>query len=203
MTPTPNRHGLDALSGKRLEPSRRPLEQARSLPAEAFTAPAVYDREVERLFRKEWLCAGRVDQIPAAGDYLCLDLLDEKLVVVRGRDGEIRVLSRICRHRAAEVARGSGRADTFVCPYHAWAYHLDGRLAGAPLLDRIEGFDRKACRLPEFRCARLAVLRGRTPVHARGGHLAVQPVVDGADGPRLSGSNQGPLNTLPVCGRDR
>jgi len=112
----------------------------------------VYEREAERLFAREWLCAGRADQVPEAGDYFCLDLLDEKLVVVRGRDDEIRVLSRICRHRGAEVAQGSGRADTFVCPYHAWAYHLDGRLAGAPLLDRIEGFDRKACRLPEFRC---------------------------------------------------
>ena len=148
---TPNGHGLEALSPRRLEPSRRPLEQAYTLPAEAFTSSIVYEREVERLFAREWLCAGRVDQIPDAGDYFCLDLLGEKLVVVRGRDDEVRVLSRICRHRAAEVVTGSGNTSTFVCRYHAWAYQLDGRLAGAPLSERIDGFDTDSCRLPEIR----------------------------------------------------
>ena len=151
MNSTPNRGGLGALTHERLLPSRRPLGEARALPSEAFTSPAVYDRETDRLFAREWLCVGRGDQIPQPGDYFCLDLLDEKLVVVRGRDSEIRVLSRTCRHRGASVVEGAGNADTFVCPYHAWAYHLDGRLAGAPLSERIEGFDARSCRLPEIR----------------------------------------------------
>jgi len=122
------------------------------LPAEAFTSPAVYEREVARIFGREWLCAGRVDQIPERGDYFCLDLLDEKLVVVRGDDGEIRALSRICRHRAAEVAQGTGNARTLVCPYHSWAYDLEGSLVAVPMQGRIGGFDREACRLPAIRC---------------------------------------------------
>jgi phenylpropionate dioxygenase-like ring-hydroxylating dioxygenase large terminal subunit len=143
--------GLSALSPAQLAPARRPLAQAHTLPAAAFRSPAVYAREVERLFRRQWLCVAREEQLRAPGDYRCVDLLGEKLVLVRGRDGRVRALSRVCRHRAAEIVQGSGNASTFVCPYHAWAYHLDGRLAGAPLADRIAGFDPAACHLPELR----------------------------------------------------
>ena len=69
VTSTPKGHGLEALSSDRLEPSRRPLEQAHTLPSEAFTSSSVYEREVERLFTREWLCAGWVDQIPDAGRF--------------------------------------------------------------------------------------------------------------------------------------
>ena len=139
------------LSPERLASARRDLEKATTLPAAAFTSPAVYQAEVERILEREWLCAGRADQLPEPGDYFTLDLLGEKLVVVRDQDGEIRVLSRVCRHRAAELVRGAGNARSFQCPYHAWTYGLDGRLVGAPMMEGAAGFDRKTCRLPEMR----------------------------------------------------
>ena len=141
----------DLLPPARLAQAKLPLKQATTLPAEAFTSRLVYESEIERIFLREWLCAGRVDQIPKPGDYFTLDLLGDKLVIVRGADGQIRVLSRVCRHRAAEVVNGAGNARSFRCPYHAWTYHLDGSLAGAPYMDDAEGFDRKACQLPELR----------------------------------------------------
>ena len=139
------------LSAERLAGARRPLEHASTLPAEAFTSAAVHALEHERIFAREWLCAGRADQIPSAGDYFTLDLLGDKLVVVRGRDDRIRVLSRICRHRGAELVRGAGNARSFRCPYHAWTYRLDGTLAGAPYMEDAAGFERADCRLPELR----------------------------------------------------
>ncbi len=135
----------------RLDGARRPLEKATTLPAEAFTSESIYQLETERLFSREWLCAGRVDMIPMHGDYFCLDLLGHRLVAVRGQDEAIHVLSRICRHRAAQLVEGSGNTKSFQCPYHAWTYRLDGRLLGAPLMDDVEEFDRKTCRLPEIR----------------------------------------------------
>jgi len=136
---------------ERLAGARRPLSQATTLPAEAFASPAVYAEEVRRIFESSWLCAGRVDQVATPGDYLPLDLLGDKLVVVRSRDDRVRVLSRICRHRAAELVSTPGSARAFQCPYHAWSYDLDGRLLGAPFMEGAEGFDRAACRLPEVR----------------------------------------------------
>jgi phenylpropionate dioxygenase-like ring-hydroxylating dioxygenase large terminal subunit len=129
----------------------RPLEAATTLPAEAHISAGIYEREIERLFEREWLCAGRVDQIPERGDYFSLDLLGDKLVVVRGTDDEIRVLSRVCRHRGAVIVQGAGNARSFQCPYHAWTYRLDGALLGAPHMQSVESFDAKKCRLPEIR----------------------------------------------------
>lgn len=128
-----------------------PLGEATTLPARAYTDEAVYAEEVERLFRGEWLCAGRIDQVPEPGDFLSLDLLGDRLVVVRDRDATIRVLSRVCRHRAAELVSGSGNARSFQCPYHLWTYGLDGRLVGAPHMDDVSGFDPTKCSLPEIR----------------------------------------------------
>ena len=142
---------LAEISAEGLAASRRPLEQAMTLPAAAFSSPATYEREVERIFGRSWLCAGRLDQIPEPGDYLPLDLLGRKLVVVRGRDGEVRVLSRVCRHRAAELVKEAGHANSFQCPYHAWTYGLDGQLVGAPFMEKSESFDKERCRLPEAR----------------------------------------------------
>ena len=145
------KHTAGILSDERLAGARRALERASTLPAEAFTSPAVYAREQERILSREWLCAGRADQVPGPGDYLTLDLLDEQLVIVRGQDGVVRALSRACRHRGAEVVSGSGNARSFQCPYHAWTYALDGRLVGAPHMDGAADFDRSRCGLPEIR----------------------------------------------------
>jgi phenylpropionate dioxygenase-like ring-hydroxylating dioxygenase large terminal subunit len=147
----PEREGDATLTRERVAGARQPFTRATTLPAQAFTSPALYEREVERLFSREWLCAGRADQVPKPGDYYTLDLLGDKLVIVRDRDEEIRVLSRVCRHRAAALVEGAGNTRSFQCPYHAWTYGLDGKLVGAPHMDGAEGFDRSTCRLPQLR----------------------------------------------------
>jgi len=143
--------GAALLSPEALAASQRPFERANTLPPAAFSSPEIYEREIERIFGRSWLCAGRLDQIPESGDFLPLDLLGRRLMVVRGGAGEVRVLSRICRHRAAELVKEAGRTKVFQCPYHAWTYGLDGRLIGAPLMKGSESLDEKSCRLPEVR----------------------------------------------------
>lgn len=118
---------------------------------ERYTDPAIWQLEVERVFRREWLCVGRAEQVERAGDYFAIDVLGEPLVVVRGEDGAVRTLSRVCRHRWAPVVEGSGNRRSFQCPYHLWTYALDGRLLGAPEMARTPGFDKTTCRLPEVR----------------------------------------------------
>lgn len=127
------------------------LEQATTLPADAFTSPEIYAVEAERVLASSWLCAGRLDQIPNVGDFRCIDLLDDRLVMVRSQDEAVRVFSRICRHRAAEVVRGHGNTRSFQCPYHAWTYSLDGSLRGAPFMQKTANFDRGDFGLPEIR----------------------------------------------------
>ena len=125
-------------------------DQARSMPPEFYTSEEVFELEQKRLFRKEWSCLGRIQQIPKAGDYFATVLLDEPLIVVRTKSDKIRVLSNVCRHRGTVLVEGTGNTKSFTCPYHAWSYDLNGELRRAPLIEDRTDFVRKNCRLPTF-----------------------------------------------------
>lgn len=128
-----------------------PLESAWTMPTAVYTDDKIYDREISQIMRCNWLPIARVDQVPNAGDYICMTLFDQPVMVVRGTDGDVRVMSRVCLHRAAPIAEGSGNRKLFSCPYHAWSYATDGQLMRAPLMEGTEGFVEKECRLPQIR----------------------------------------------------
>lgn len=136
---------------KAIEGASESVRTGFTLPPRAYTSEAFFELEREAIFKREWLLVGHVSQVAAPGDYFTLNLLGEPMVVVRGKDGKVRALSTVCRHRWAPVAQGAGNTPAFSCPFHKWTYALDGQLVGAPLMDQADGFDRKACRLPEFR----------------------------------------------------
>jgi len=128
-----------------------PIEETRALPPAAYTSEEVLDLEKEHIFRKEWLCIGREEQVAKPGDYLARDLVGEPVVVVRDAKGELHAFSNVCRHRYMQLVEGQGSTDKFVCPYHGWTYQLDGALAGAPHMNESRIFERRNCHLPEFR----------------------------------------------------
>ena len=123
-----------------------------SLPPQAYLDEELYQLEIEKIFRREWLCVGRAEHIPNPGDYFCTKLMDDPIIVVRGNDGEVRALSSICRHRYMPVADGEGQVERFVCPYHSWAYDLTGQLIAAPYMKGSKRFVRDVCQLPSYRC---------------------------------------------------
>ncbi len=102
-----------------------------SLPAWAYRDPAFFALERERVFRPAWQIVCHANDIPQPGDFHTLDFLGEMLFVMRGADGAVRGFHNVCRHRAARLLDGPrGSCRRIVCPYHAWAYELDGRLVG-------------------------------------------------------------------------
>ncbi|HEX4766783.1 MAG TPA: SRPBCC family protein [Lichenihabitans sp.] len=127
-----------------------PEDAARGLPGRFYTDPDFYRFEVEALLSREWHCLGRADQVPNPGDYFTAHLFDEPLLVVRGDDDMVRVLSNVCRHRGMPLAEGSGAGARFVCPYHGWSYGLAGELVNAPRM-RDKGATAETCSLPAFR----------------------------------------------------
>jgi phenylpropionate dioxygenase-like ring-hydroxylating dioxygenase large terminal subunit len=132
-----------------------PLERGMSSPPEAYTDPDYFEWEVEHLLRADWLALCHLSQIHHAGDYYNLELLGDPITVVRGKDGAVRVLSRACPHRAADVMppeeprRGNRRL--FICPYHRWTFELDGQVKGCPEMHRAEGFNKRDWKLAEYR----------------------------------------------------
>ena len=80
---------------------------ARSLPLDAYTSQDLFDAEIERVFRNEWICVGREEQIRQVGDWFSADIAGEPVVVTRNEHGEISALSGVCRHRYMTVAQGA------------------------------------------------------------------------------------------------
>ena len=134
-----------------LDRSVREIADAEALPPECYTDPAFFDFEKEAVFGHEWLCIGRESWVANPGDYFTTSIVGEPLIAVRTREGELKALSAVCQHRAMLVAEGHGNAYGFTCPYHHWSYALDGRLVGAPAMDKTRCFDKRDIRLPELK----------------------------------------------------
>ena len=130
------------------ESSITPQPEAVTLPAVIYTSEEFLDFERGAIFDHEWLCVGLASRIPDVGDWFTVDVNDERLIIARDKGGEIRALSSVCQHRAQAICEGSGNSRTFKCPYHHWTYGLDGRLLGAPAMERTENFDKKEWGLP-------------------------------------------------------
>ncbi len=120
----------------------RNLEQGLTLPASWYSAPEILKLEQERIFSRSWQYAGVAGDVAEPGAFFTCRAGGVPIVVVCGRDGELRGFVNVCRHRGHEVAHGCGRRETLQCPYHAWTYDLDGSLRAAPRSDREPGFDK-------------------------------------------------------------
>src|SRR5215470_7640477 len=111
-----------------------PFAEARAMPKSVYTSPEFLAKEQEHIFAREWLCAGRAEALPEPGDYMTMTIGGEPAIVLRDKDGQIRAMSNVCRHRMSTLLEGRGNVRAIVCPYHAWTYNLDGSLRGAPAM---------------------------------------------------------------------
>ncbi len=109
------------------------LEKPVIIAPEAYTSRDYLERERTGLWNKTWLQAGRVDDIPEAGNYITYEILDDSVIMMRGKDGEIRAFHNVCPHRGRrliEVPEGARNAKgtrmSLVCGYHAWTFNLEG-----------------------------------------------------------------------------
>ena len=137
-----------------MEATRRPFAKARPLTGPPYRDPRIFTAEIETLFLKMWLCVGHQSHLGSSGDYLMREIGEESVIVMRGDDGTIRAFYNVCRHRGTRLlddAAGTVPA-CICCPYHSWAYGLDGSLIKAPLMDEVEGFDKADYALSPVRC---------------------------------------------------
>jgi phenylpropionate dioxygenase-like ring-hydroxylating dioxygenase large terminal subunit len=121
-----------------------------SLPAEFYTSQVVYELEKAEVFGKDWFFVAPEADVPRPGDYASFVIAGEPLLLTRAQDNQVRVLSRVCRHRAMLITNGRGTSSTFSCPYHSWTYRADGRLIGAPFMENHPSFVKEKCGLPSL-----------------------------------------------------
>ncbi len=115
-----------------------------SLPPAWYYDPEIYRRETESVFYGSWRLVAHQSELARMGDFVTADFCDESLLLVRDRHGELRGFYNVCQHRGHRLieSRRGNLEGTMICPYHAWAYNLDGRLHGAPNCDKVAGFDK-------------------------------------------------------------
>ncbi len=101
------------------------------LPVNVYFDQALYQRELQQLFRHGPRYVGHELMVPELGDYATLPWEDEGRMLVRNAGG-IELLSNVCRHRQAKMLNGRGNSRNIVCPLHRWTYDLQGELIGAP-----------------------------------------------------------------------
>ena len=134
-----------------LEASSQGVAEAVTLPPALYTSEEVLEFERDAIYAREWLCVGRAERIPEPGDWFTVNIAREPIIVVRDKEGDVRAMSAVCQHRAMQVCEGEGNTTTFKCPYHHWIYGLDGRLLGAPAMERTENFEKSDWGLPQMR----------------------------------------------------
>jgi glycine betaine catabolism A len=110
-----------------------------SLEQAFYVNEEVLEAEWESIFKKHWLFAGSIAQIPKAGDYFVYQLRNDSVIIIRGNNGEVYAHHNTCTHRGSALCLDeAGHAAKLICPYHQWVFDKDGTLLKARLMD--EGF---------------------------------------------------------------
>jgi len=115
-----------------------------TLPSKAYYDRDHHERELRAIWYRNWIYLCRADAIDGPLAYRTFAIGNQNIVVLRDEDGGLRAYHNTCRHRGSELcqnARGRLKTRLIVCPYHNWAYALDGTLKRTPTLARPEGFD--------------------------------------------------------------
>jgi choline monooxygenase len=118
------------------------LQQAASqLPVSSYFDEALFQRELKILFERGPRYVGHRLAVPESGDYFALPQEKQGRALVRSPQGQIELLSNVCRHRQAVMLQERGNLQTqgkghaggnIVCPLHRWTYSPKGELLGAP-----------------------------------------------------------------------
>ncbi|MCW2530167.1 MAG: putative dioxygenase hydroxylase component alpha subunit [Pseudonocardiales bacterium] len=110
------------------------LVQPERVHGSVYTSDAVFDLEVKKIFRESWCFVAHDSEVPEPGDYITRRLGGEPIIIVRGKDGVVRVLANRCAHRGNRICNAEkGNSSSFRCPYHGWTFSNDGHLLAVPM----------------------------------------------------------------------
>jgi phenylpropionate dioxygenase-like ring-hydroxylating dioxygenase large terminal subunit len=125
------------------------------IPVERFTSDEFWELEQKYLWPRSWVIAGRSEDIPNVGDFFTFDDLGVPILLIRGKDSQVRAFYNTCQHRGAPVVReSSGTSKLLRCQYHSWSYDIDsGQLVSVPDERDFVDLDKTERCLPTISCA--------------------------------------------------
>ena len=111
----------------------KPIDEARGLPNQSYIDDGYFKQERQALFASNWFAIGFGKDVPDAGCVKPVDFMDIPFLLTRNKDGDVNVFQNVCRHRGMKLVEEPARLKgPITCPYHAWAYDLDGNLRATP-----------------------------------------------------------------------
>ena len=112
---------------------RRPVESANGLPNAHYTDPATFNAEAKAVLHATWAGLAVGADVPEQGDAKPIDFLGIPLLLLRDKDGDVRVFQNICRHRGMILVDAPRKIEGAIrCPYHSWCYSTKGALVSTP-----------------------------------------------------------------------
>jgi choline monooxygenase len=128
---------MDYRSEATYKETRLPVELASTLVADAYRSNDYFARERDQLFGRSWVTVGTVSDVADPAQAIVRDVAGRSVIVTRNKEGKLRAFLNVCRHRGSRLVNEDGklRAGRIRCPYHAWAYDLDGQCIGTPLFE--------------------------------------------------------------------
>ncbi|AJY74432.1 aromatic ring-hydroxylating oxygenase subunit alpha [Paenibacillus beijingensis] len=99
-----------------------------------YTDPTIFESEMKNIFMKSWFCVGFANEAAQPGQYFTAKIGNENVIIIRGKDNVLRAFINACKHRGSLLCtQEKGKVGKVMqCPYHAWNYSLDGKLASVP-----------------------------------------------------------------------
>jgi choline monooxygenase len=140
------------LVAKLAETAGTPLRRAKTMAPELYHNRDFYEREIDQIFKRCWLCAGTANELPNAGDYITFSIADQPIYIMRGSDGQIHAFANVCLHRMMRLLDARrGTCRRIICPYHGWTYDNMGQLIGAGHMAQSDSFNKSEYKIPELR----------------------------------------------------
>jgi len=114
-----------------------------TLPRDLYVSEEAFRFDTEVMLKSVWLYACTVAHVKKPGDYFVFELANNSVILLRGKDGEVRAFYNTCTHRGSRLCDAQkGSMARVMCPYHFWTFGLDGNLMVARGMP--EGFEKSA-----------------------------------------------------------
>lgn len=130
---------MDYMSETTYRQTRLPVEAATTLLPDAYHTEGFFVAERQRLWERSWVCVAVLPEFDGPGNVIVRNVAGRSLLLTTNTAGEVRCFLNVCRHRGTQLVETDGQVGTRIrCPYHAWAYDLDGACIGTPLFEGSE-----------------------------------------------------------------
>jgi len=129
------------------------------LPAGRYTDLRFFELEKQYIWRKSWLFAAHIDELPEPGCYIRWENAGQPVIIVHADGGVINAFFNTCSHRGAPIVTDqAGKKPRLVCKYHGWTYSHDGDLIAVRDPQDFRNLDFSCRGLVAVRCERFGNL---------------------------------------------